>query len=69
MSIAYTNNTYRRPEVLICEPYISSEAQARQAFIGVHLKDITLILRGRMPNDIVLNQDQNSRTYGAGFQF
>jgi len=60
-------DTYRRPKALFREPDISPEPQPCQALINVHLKDFTLVLRGRMPKDVVLNEHENSRTYGSGF--
>jgi len=60
--------TYQRPEVLFCEPDISSEPQPRQALVSVHLEDFTCILRSRMPKDVVLDEHENSRTYCAGSQ-
>jgi hypothetical protein len=59
--------TYRRPKALFREPDISSEPQPCQALVNVHLEDFTLILRGRMPKDVVLYEHENSRTYGSGF--
>ena len=65
---ARADGTYRCPKVPFREPDIPPEPQPRQALISVHLEDFALILRGRMPKDVVLNQHENSRTYGAGFQ-
>jgi hypothetical protein len=62
-----SNDTYWHPEALFSEPDISSEPQPCQTLINVHLKHFTLILRGRMPKDVVLNEHKNSRTYGSGF--
>jgi hypothetical protein len=59
--------TYRHPKALFCEPDIPSEPQPRQALVNIHLKDFTLIFRGRMPKDVVLNEHENSRTYSSGF--
>ena len=56
---------YRGPKTLFREPDISTEPQPCQALVNVHLEDITLILRGRMPKDVVLNEHENSRTYGS----
>jgi hypothetical protein len=65
--IARSNETYQHPEALVCKPDISSEPQPRQTLINVHLEDFTLVVRGRMPKDVVLNEHKNSRTYGSGF--
>jgi hypothetical protein len=64
---ARNNDTYWHPEALVRKPDISSEPQSRQALINVHLEDFTLIVRGRMPKDVVLNEHENGRTYGSGF--
>jgi hypothetical protein len=66
-STARSNETYGRPEALFREPDISSESQPRQALIDVHLESFTLILRRRVPKNVVLNEHKNSRTYGSGF--
>jgi hypothetical protein len=68
MSSARTGDTHRHPEVLFREPYISPEPQSRQALVSVHLKYSTLILRSRVPKNVVLSQYENGCTYGAGFQ-
>lgn len=62
-----SNDTYWHPEALFREPDIPSEPQPCQALIHVHLENFTLIFRGRMPEDVVLNEHENCRTYGSGF--
>ena len=64
---ARSNDTYRHPEALVRKPDISSEPQPRQALINVHLEDFTLIVRGRMPKYVVLNEHENGRSYGSRF--
>ena len=46
--------------------HIFRTATVSSTIVDVHLEDFTLILRGRMPKDVVLNEHENSRTYGSG---